>query len=116
MFKFITLFANDMNETAKVYQAIGLSFVQEQHGSGPIHLAHEKDGFVLEIYQKHQPQSDAVMLGFDVENLPVVQGSIAETAGTVVKDTARIDGTRRMIIADPEGRQIYLQEAKPRNV
>lgn len=110
MFNFITLFAVDMELTADVYRAIGLSFVPEQHGEGPVHLAYEKDGFVLEIYQKPDSVGDAVMLGFTVSDVTDAKVEILETTAAKKADIAVVGGSERMIIADPEGRQIYLQE------
>ena len=111
MFNFLTLFASDMERTADVYRAIGLSFINEKHGEGPIHLAHEKDGFVLEIYQKSQAICDGMMLGFEASDISETRAKILQTGANLVKDIAKIDGVDRMIVADPEGRQIYIQQA-----
>ena len=115
MIKFITLFAEDLEKTADVYRALGLIFAGERHGDGPYHLAHENDGFVIEIYSRTQTRCDGVMLGFEVRELANAKSEILETSATLVKDIAVIDGARRMIVADPEGRQIYIQEGKSRN-
>lgn len=44
MISFVTLFARDIERTADVYRLIGFEFVQEQHGSGPRHLAAVNEG------------------------------------------------------------------------
>lgn len=111
MFKFITFFAEDLEKTADVYRAIGLTFVGEKHGEGPFHLAHEGNGLVIEIYRKSAANCDGMMLGFEVADLSKARSAILATTGTIVKDIARVDGADRMIIADPEGRKLYVSES-----
>jgi predicted enzyme related to lactoylglutathione lyase len=110
MLTFMTLFANDLDATADIYRAIGLEFVGEQHGNGPFHLAHEGNGIVLEIYHKPEATCDGMMLGFDVPDLTTLKAALEQTKAKLIKDIAPIDGTNRMILSDPEGRQIYVQE------
>ena len=39
-----------VEEVKAHFEAMGLVFVQEQHGTGPIHFASEINGRVLEVY------------------------------------------------------------------
>ena len=112
MINFVTLFADDLEATADVYRALGLTFVGERHGDGPFHLAHDNGGLVVEIYQKAQANCDGVMLGLEVADLASARAEILRTSARIIKDIAMVDGTARMIVADPEGRQIYVQEVK----
>ncbi len=41
---------NEVEKTLEFYQTLGLTFVQEQHGNGPVHYACESNGNVFEIY------------------------------------------------------------------
>lgn len=109
--KFMTLFAQDLEKTADVYRALGLHFVGEKHGDGPYHLAHDNNGFVVEIYERAPTCCDGMMLGFEVVDLAKAKSDILKTTATVIKDIAGVDGSERMIIADPEGRQLYVQES-----
>ncbi|MEP5152099.1 VOC family protein [Planktotalea sp.] len=110
MLNFMTLFANDLETTADIYRALGLEFIGEKHGNGPFHLAHESDGLVLEIYHKPEARCDGMMLGFDVPDLKAAKTALLKTQAQLIKDIAQVDGTPRMILADPEGRQIYVRE------
>ena len=110
MLKFMTLFAADMGATCEVYRAIGLTFVKEKHGDGPVHYAHESQGLVLEIYQRASAQNDGLMLGFDVSNLVLTKSNLQKTAAKLVKDITPIEGGKRMIFSDPDGLQIYIQQ------
>ena len=75
MISFVTLFARDIERTADVYRLLGFKFVQEQHGSGPRHLAAVNEGMVP-VWR-------------DIESTP---------------------GMRRIIVVDPERRQIFIRE------
>jgi len=64
----------DIEASLAFYRALGLAFVQEQHGSGPIHYSCELRGLVLELYphKASSPQdvsAHAIMLGFKVASL-----------------------------------------------
>jgi hypothetical protein len=37
------------------YRMLGISFVEEQHGNGPVHWAADLDGLVLEVYPAKTP-------------------------------------------------------------
>ena len=41
---------HDIEAAKTFFEAFGLTFVQEQHGSGPVHYACEVGGAVFEIY------------------------------------------------------------------
>lgn len=42
----------EVERTLKFFTQLGLNFVQEKHGNGPIHYACEQNGVVFEIYPK----------------------------------------------------------------
>lgn len=46
----LVLRTSHMAATVEFFSRLGLTFVEEQHGEGPVHYACEKDGVVLEIY------------------------------------------------------------------
>ena len=46
----IVLYARDPVATRQFYETVGLAFVEEKHGEGPVHYAHAFPGLVLEIY------------------------------------------------------------------
>jgi len=63
MTSFVTLFASDIERTADIYRLRGLEFAQEQHGSGPRHLAAVNEAMVLEIYPGEDAVSPGTMVG-----------------------------------------------------
>lgn len=102
-FTLLVLRARDIETTADFYRALGLEFTSEQHGSGPLHLACERGGFVLEIYPLKADQSevfDSMMLGFRVESLDELKLNVEIKSGA----------TRFCSLRDPDGRVVRLEE------
>lgn len=107
--RFLTLFARDVERTAQLYRLLGLGFVEEQHGGGPVHLASVTDAFVLEIYPGADVRSPGVLIGFEVADLDVVREGILAAGFEIVKDATA--EARRLIVADPEGRKLFVSGA-----
>jgi len=63
MTRFLTLFARDIERQPTSTRLLGFEFVQEQHGSGPRHLAAVNEGMVLEIYPGEDAVSPRTMVG-----------------------------------------------------
>jgi lactoylglutathione lyase len=111
----IVLRSANMDATLKFYQALGLTFVQEQHGSGPVHFSCELGKTVLEIYPAEagtapeRKNGGATMLGFSVASVDGVLAQVSTTVITPPKDSA---WGRRAVVLDPDGRAIELNETK----
>jgi hypothetical protein len=110
MISFVTLFARDIELTAEVYRRLGFDFIQEQHGSGPPHLAAANVGIVLEIYPGDDIVSPGVMIGVDVADLDAVRAKLLKAEIPVLRDIDPASGPRSMITSDPEGRKIFIRE------
>ena len=66
----LVLRSNDLNAMRDFYQAIGLTFAEEQHGSGPKHLSTRLGDVVLEIYPRRgTAHSTSIRLGFRVDSV-----------------------------------------------
>lgn len=48
--KVFVIRTNRLPEVLTFYQSLGLEFVEEKHGKGPVHYACESNGVVFEIY------------------------------------------------------------------
>ncbi|GAA1018396.1 hypothetical protein Aple_074400 [Acrocarpospora pleiomorpha] len=88
----LVIYTPRMEECRVFYEALGLSFVSEQHGRGPEHLAAEwPDGMVIELYPATAERlTGALRLGFEVDG-----STVALPPG-------------RHLLADPDGRKIDL--------
>jgi lactoylglutathione lyase len=114
----LVLRAADIEKSLAFYRAIGLTFTQEQHGSGPVHYSCAVGVMVMEIYPgepgtaPNRKSGGATMIGFNVaaldENLKMlVELGYSPTA--TPKDSA---WGRRASVLDPDGRTVELNEAK----
>lgn len=55
----------------KFYNMLGLCFIEEKHGNGPIHYSCSLDGVVLEIYPATNayPVDQSTSLGFSIPSI-----------------------------------------------
>jgi len=94
MINFLMLKAVDIEKTSNVFRAVGIDFVEEQHGSGPVHLA---------------------MVGVEVPSLSVVE-RLCRSLDVSIKHGVETVGTfRRMILETPEGAELFVQETGGEN-
>jgi hypothetical protein len=47
----LVLYSTEPEKLLEFFTAMGLTFVEEKHGTGPLHHASEINGKVLEIYK-----------------------------------------------------------------
>ncbi|MEU8194010.1 glyoxalase/bleomycin resistance/dioxygenase family protein [Microbispora amethystogenes] len=90
----LVLYTGRMEECRAFYSALGIEFVQEQHGSGPQHYAAVlPDGTVFELYPATaKRRTGAVRLGFNLD-------------GTTV--TPPLEPGRHLL-TDPDGRTVEV--------
>ena len=112
----VVLRAADLASARSFYEMLGLSFVQEQHGSGPVHLSCERGGMVLELYPGKPGQSlerlnaGATMLGFVVESVDMTLEKLNLLKVTLVTPPKESPWGKRMVVLDPDGRAIEVSE------
>jgi predicted enzyme related to lactoylglutathione lyase len=96
------------------YQAVGVAFTQERHGSGPLHYAGRVGDVILEVYPLPDSASAAdstTRLGFAVADLGRVLQALQAT-GTSVQDQPRATAWgSRAVVHDPDGRSVELYQA-----
>lgn len=111
----VVLRVADVEQSARFYRTLGLSFEKHAHGGGPVHLASEVDGLVFELYPatEGQPVSASTRVGFAVSNLDELFASLAGIAGAkVVSPPKDSEWGRRAVVADPDGHRVELVEAE----
>jgi len=95
----------DIEASKSFYQLLGLSFVKEKHGNGPVHYSCEQDGFVFELYpNKGEPSQDNNRLGFKVSNLASIIQNISVT------NSYEFAGNTIYVLTDPDGRKVEISE------
>ena len=89
---------------------LGMTFQQEQHGSGPVHWAADLDGIVLEIYPaKSGDEVDAATrLGFTVDNAVSVLEALRLSNVEIVSELKQTRWGFRAVVRDSDGRSVEL--------
>lgn len=102
----VVLRVADLPTSRAFYEAVGVTFVEEQHGSGPDHLAGTLgNGVVLELYPAATPSPDQ-RLGFTVSDLGAVLRAVRGVGGTVLAERSG-----HATVVDPDGRKVDLTSA-----
>jgi lactoylglutathione lyase len=111
----LVLRAEDPERLCEFYAALGLSFVREQHGKGPVHHASEIGGSVFEIYPrgKHEPPTIGARIGFNVPSLDAALYALNGQNTSVLSGPVATPRGRRAVVCDPEGHKVELIELQP---
>ena len=99
------------------YEALGLTFVTEQHPGGPRHLSAELDGGgVLELHGPEgagDPVGAGCRIGFAVTDVAGTVDALV-AAGVSVHRTPRTGPWGlRAVVVDPDGRRVELTQERP---
>lgn len=101
---------------AAFYNKLGLTFQEEQHGSGPKHFCSSNGGSIFEIYPLKNPAEGTqnTRLGFMVDSIDGVINAIGDKTRVLVPpanfDVNRPGLNRRAVLIDPEGHKVELVE------
>ncbi len=105
--KLLVLHSLNLEKTKEFYTSLGMKFVKEKHGSGPVHYSAEFDNFVLELYPGKNGESDNLRLGFEVHGLTEIISNLE------ILDEYEYNSTSIKVVKDPEGRKVELYEIPP---
>ena len=108
----LVLRCKDIEVTRRFYEQLGLSFVEEKHGTGPQHYAWESGGFVLELYPAAEGQApDNVRIGFSTPLLADLSGNLRHSSDmNIVKQPYAVADRLVMLLEDPDGRKVELSQ------
>ncbi len=107
----IVLRVTDLERSREFYEALGLEFVQERHGTGPMHYACDLDGTIFELYPRKNADtfsSDGVRLGFTVPALDQTINLVTSIGGRVNQAPIRSTWGMRAVVCDPDGSKVEL--------
>jgi lactoylglutathione lyase len=97
------------------YEAIGVSFVEEKHGNGPVHYAGRVGETVIEVYPLLTGEPDkTTRLGFAVGDLGKVVAAL-KAIGTEVDEPKVTEWGLRVVVHDPHGRAVELYQRELRS-
>lgn len=101
MLSLLVLKTQKMDECRKFYEALGLKFVEEKHGDGPVHYSCKIGELVFELYPSKKEPNERIRLGFKVANPTQVCHDLDLSYAC-----EKLDG---WIVTDPDGRRVCLQ-------
>jgi lactoylglutathione lyase len=112
-FSLLVLRTAEPEKLLPFYKAIGLEFVQEQHGSGPVHFSSTLGEMVLEIYPLKAgagiENPATPMLGFRVESLDNALNRL-NGVGAKTGELKTSEWGRWCNAFDPDGRTVQVTE------
>ncbi|TWU49273.1 VOC family protein [Rubripirellula reticaptiva] len=90
------------------YTRLGFSFVEEQHGNGPVHYSAPLGDGILELYPLPEgtEADSSTRLGFGVADLPAVIEELGDL--TEVSGPKTTPWGLRAVVKDPDGRSVEL--------
>jgi len=115
-FNLLVLRSPDPARLADFYGHLGLAFVEQRHGAGPLHYAARHNNLVLAIYPagSDTTKTTNLRIGFDTHNIQKMVAT-AEQAGAVVLSAPADTSTGlRAMVKDPDGNKIdFIQPKEP---
>jgi lactoylglutathione lyase len=112
----IVLRTSQMEATLAFYRALGFAFVEEKHGTGPVHYSTQIGSCVMEIFPGEPAEplgrkaSGAAMLGFSVPSVDQTVEAVRQLGAQIVTAPTESLWGRRAVVVDPNGRGIELTE------
>ena len=108
----IVIRATDLARSHRFYEALGLQFTREKHGSGPEHLAGELGSVVFEIYPRGSgPATVGVRLGFQVASVEAAVSAVHQLGAEVATPPAAGPWGWRAVVVDPDGMRVEVSQA-----
>jgi len=98
----------DLEQSRRFYQAIGIILTPEQHGTGPLHYSAQMGTTVLELYPASAAPSN-VRLGVGVTDVAAAVEAVRTVGGRVDREpTAQM---RTAVVRDPDNNPVELSPA-----
>lgn len=114
----IVLRTTNIEAMLAFYGGLGLTFAQEQHGTGPIHYSTQLGDVTLEIFPAEAGQTldrkagGATMIGIKVESVDAVIERLNGIGIQPLSPPKESVWGQRTTVLDPDGRLIELTESK----
>lgn len=102
----IVIRAPQIEKTKAFYELLGMEFIEEKHGRGPLHFAATLDRCVFEIYPGEADTN--IRLGFCVKDIANAVEKITNAGYQVAQMPKKSKWGIRGVVIDPDGRTIEL--------
>lgn len=105
---YVVLRCADLDRSRTFYEAVGLVFVPEQHGSGARHYSCSLGATVMELYPARGQPSSGVRLGLRVPDVEAALEALRSMQADIVR-TDTEGTTLSAVLRDPDGNEVILQ-------
>eukprot|EP01060_Flectonema_neradi_P013031 TRINITY_DN19813_c0_g1_i2.p1 TRINITY_DN19813_c0_g1~~TRINITY_DN19813_c0_g1_i2.p1 ORF type:complete len:108 (+),score=9.01 TRINITY_DN19813_c0_g1_i2:55-378(+) len=97
----LVVYCSDLKTSLEYYRSLGLHFVEEQHGKGPIHWSTDLDGCIFELYPKRKADAEKFF--------PPLRFGLALKEKNIKFEIPKSgDADAPNIVRDPDGNYIHL--------
>jgi lactoylglutathione lyase len=103
----LVLRCRDIEASRRFYEAVGLSFTTEQHGSGPTHYSCQLGALLLELYPAGT-STNSVRLGLAVPNVVAATEAVRALGGRVVQEVSTVHASA--VVRDPDDNAVELSD------
>ena len=94
----------DIKKSKEFYEKLSFSFVEEQHGKGPLHYSTTIGSLVLELYPLGKNNIDNIRLGFTIDNKKILDNENIE-----IVSKYSFNDVMTYVVVDPDGRKVEIQ-------
>ncbi len=111
--RLLVLYTRQLDRLRDFFVPLGVSFVREQHGNGPVHYAGELAGVVLELYPLAEDalsNEQLVRIGFSVLDLAATLHALTATGAALISAPRETEWGLRAVVRDPDGRAVELYQ------
>lgn len=107
----VVLQARDVESAKEFYSRLGLSFIAEQHGTGPRHYSATLGQLVFEIYPcRADAPSAPQRVGFRIPSVDETVETLRRRGTLVVTEPKPSSWGRRAVVEDPDGNRVELSQ------
>lgn len=99
----LVLYCSDVDASLRFYERLGLSFVKEQHGAGPVHYSTQIGDVVLELYPAGR-RPGRVRLAFSVP--AALHATLQQATGQTSREPERA-----IVLEDPDRNHVEITPA-----
>lgn len=104
--------SKELNRCLEFYQTLGLTFVQEQHGSGPVHWTAATGPVIFEVYpmDSESEPDRKTRLGFQLADLRHTVEQLRARGFRISAEARQSPWGLRAVAIDPDERSVELIE------
>jgi predicted enzyme related to lactoylglutathione lyase len=107
----LVIYTKNLDQMKSFYEALGFEMREEQHKEGPLHYSCNAGEIWIEIYPREDYlESGKIRLELSVEDLLDKMEEAVSCGGTILRGPKLREGGYFLLLADPDGNSVALQQ------